>query len=113
MKNRSTYLGEVFGRSDAVAISAAKVDQPLNISSCTGNSLTYLTTDELSSKIKYDSRTIRERLKDSVLLEGVHYIRPFGGRKILYIWEKIETDMVRMTSHRFEIPMANGGICHG
>ena len=29
---------------------------------------TYLTTDELASKIKYDSRTIRERLKDSVLL---------------------------------------------
>ena len=56
-------------------------------------SLTYLTTDELSSLIKYDPRTIRERLKDSVLLEGVHYIRPFGGRKILYIWEKIEADM--------------------
>lgn len=32
---------------------------------------TYLTTDELSSKIKYDVRTIRERLKDSVLIEGV------------------------------------------
>jgi len=29
-------------------------------------SLTYLTTDELSGLIKYDSRTIRERLKDSV-----------------------------------------------
>ena len=28
----------------------------------------------LSGVIKYDSRTIRERLKDSVLLEGVHYI---------------------------------------
>lgn len=56
-------------------------------------SLTYLTTDELSSLIKYDSRTIRERLKDSVLLEGTHYIRPFGGRKILYIWEHIERDM--------------------
>ena len=26
-------------------------------------SLTYLTTDELSERIKYDSRTIRERLK--------------------------------------------------
>ena len=38
---------------------------------------TYLTTDELSARIKYDARTIRERLKDSVLLEGVHYIRPF------------------------------------
>jgi len=56
-------------------------------------SQTYLTTEELSSKIKYDARTIRNRLKDSVLFEGVHYIRPFGGRKILYIWERIETDM--------------------
>lgn len=54
---------------------------------------TYLTTEELSERIKYDVRTIRERLKDSVLLEGVHYLRPFGGRKILFIWEKIEKDM--------------------
>jgi hypothetical protein len=54
---------------------------------------TYLTTEELSDRIKYDVRTIRERLKDSVLLEGVHYLRPFGGRKILFIWETIEKDM--------------------
>uniref|UniRef100_Q47GF8 Uncharacterized protein n=1 Tax=Dechloromonas aromatica (strain RCB) TaxID=159087 RepID=Q47GF8_DECAR len=74
---------------------------------------TYLTTDELSSRIKYDSRTIRERLKDSVLFEGVHYIRPFGGRKILYIWEKIEADMGSAARQSFAIPMANGGICHG
>lgn len=76
-------------------------------------SLTYLTTDELSARIKYDSRTIRERLKDSVLLEGKHYIRPFGGRKILFIWEKIEEDMATAVSCTFAIPMANGGICHG
>jgi hypothetical protein len=77
--------------------------------------VTYLTTEELSSLIKYDSRTIRERLKDSVLFEGVHYIRPFGGRKILYIWEKIEADMkARAESiNVFAIPMANGGVCHG
>lgn len=80
-----------------------------NCSGC----LTYLTTDELSSRIKYDSRTIRERLKDSVLLEGIHYIRPFGGRKILYIWEKIESDMARNAAPSFAIPMANGGVCHG
>jgi hypothetical protein len=49
------------------------------------DSRTYLTTNELSEKIKYGARTIRVQLKDSVLLEGVHYIRPFGGRKILYI----------------------------
>lgn len=35
---------------------------------------TYLTTDELSIRIKYDSRTIRNQLKDSVLLEGIHYV---------------------------------------
>lgn len=58
--------------------------------------LTYLTTDELASRIKYEPRTIRERLKDSVLLEGVHYIRPFGGRKILYLWEKVEEDMMQV-----------------
>ena len=59
---------------------------------------TYLTTDELADRIKYDPRTIRNRLKDSVLLEGIHYIRPFGGRKILYIWERIEKDMARPRS---------------
>lgn len=56
---------------------------------------TYLTTDELAARIKYDVRTIRNQLKDSVLLEGIHYVRPFGGRKILYVWEKIEQDMFK------------------
>jgi len=57
-------------------------------------SQTYLTSDELATRIKYDARTIRDRLKDTVLLEGVHYFRPFGGRKILFIWEVIERDMI-------------------
>jgi hypothetical protein len=78
---------------------------------------TYLTTNELSSKIKYDSRTIREQLKDSVLLEGVHYLRPFGGRKILYVWETIERDMKagfgRKPQVMLSIPMANGAVIHG
>ena len=56
---------------------------------------TYLTTEELSARIKYDVRTIRQCLKDSVLFEGVHYIRPFGGRKILYIWERVEESMLQ------------------
>ena len=75
---------------------------------------TYLTTDELSVRIKYDSRTIRERMKDSVLLEGRHYIRPFGGRKTLYIWENIEVDMALPNgASGVAIPMANGGVLHG
>ena len=75
-------------------------------------SLTYLTTEELASRIKYDARTIRERLKDSVLLEGRHYFRPFGGRKILYVWENIEQDMMAVETVPL-IPMARGSACHG
>jgi hypothetical protein len=75
---------------------------------------TYLTTDELAKRIKYDSRTIRDRLKDSVLLEGRHYIRPFGGRKTLYLWENIESDMTRYShSQSAGIPMSSGGAIHG
>ncbi|KAB2825924.1 MULTISPECIES: hypothetical protein [Aliivibrio] len=55
---------------------------------------TYLTTAELAGRIKYDARVIREQLKDSVLFEGIHYIRPFGGRKILFIWERVEEEML-------------------
>jgi len=77
-------------------------------------SLTYLTTEELAIRIKYEPSTIRSRLKDSVLLEGRHYINPFGGRKTLYIWENIEADMGKRSVEACEaIPMANGGVLHG
>ena len=77
-------------------------------------SQTYLTTDQLAERIHYDVRTIRDRLKDSVLLEGVHYIRPFGGRKLLFIWETIQRDIGNASATRGPmIPMANGGVAHG
>ena len=71
----------------------------------------FLTTEELAVRIKYDARTIRERLKDAVLIEGIHYVRPFGRRKILYLWQAIERDMFGKGS--IAIPMANGGACRG
>ena len=87
---------------------------------------TYLTTDQLAEIIHYDSRTIRTRLKDAVLLEGVHYIRPFGGRKLLFIKETIERDIGKFSASKAPgcmvahsrapgtgIPMANGGRAHG
>jgi hypothetical protein len=75
---------------------------------------TFLTTEELGQRIKYDARTIRERLKDSVLLEGVHYIRPFGGRKLLFIWESIERDIgTRSIVGSPGIPMADGRVLNG
>ena len=89
-------------------------------------SATYLTTDQLSELIHYDTRTIRTRLKDAVLLEGVHYIRPFGGRKLLFIRESIERDIGKFSASKapgtagsraqaagISIPMANGTLAHG
>lgn len=86
----------------------------------------YLTTDQLAELIHYDSRTIRTRLKDAVLLEGVHYIRPFGGRKLLFIWDTIQRDIGKFSAGKapdtpisrpqasdLSIPMANGGLAHG
>jgi len=40
----------------------------------------YLTTEQLAERIQYEPRTILTRLKDEVMKEGVHYIRPFGRR---------------------------------
>jgi len=78
------------------------------------NTRTYLTTDELSERIKYDSRYVREHLKDSVFIEGEHYIRPFGRRKILFIWEKIEQAMMdSSTAMDSVIPLRSGGSIHG
>ena len=74
---------------------------------------TYLTTEQLSARIHYDVRTIRNCLKDSVLLEGQHYIRPFGRRKLLFIWEAIAADLERTAISPIEIPMAAGGVCRG
>ena len=93
-------------------------------------SQTYLTTDQLAEIIHYDARTIRTRLKDAVLLEGVHYIRPFGGRKLLFIWEAIQRDIGVASAKQAPvtdvskngptncdrqplIPMAGGRLAHG
>lgn len=74
---------------------------------------TFLTTDQLAERINYNARTIRNQLKDSVLLEGIHYVRPFGRRKILFIWETIENEILTNSVCLDAIPMANGGYCNG
>lgn len=73
---------------------------------------TYLTAVQLAERIHYDARTIRNVLKDSVLIEGVHYFRPFGGRKLLFVWEAIERD-IKCHSMPGAIPMAGGGLANG
>ena len=74
---------------------------------------TYLTTEQLAERIHFQPGTIRKNLKDSVLVEGVHYVRPFGGRKTLFIWERVEEAMLGTTREdKLAIPMANGEVVH-
>ncbi|WP_340676491.1 hypothetical protein [Paraperlucidibaca sp.] len=73
--------------------------------------ITLLTTDELAERIKYSPSYIRRHLIDNKLIEGIHFKRPFSGRKILFIWERIESEILGTES--LVIPMASGGAYHG
>lgn len=59
-------------------------------------SQTLLDARQLAVRIHYSSEYINRVLKDSVFLEGIHYIRPFSGRKVLYIWEAVETELYKV-----------------
>lgn len=75
---------------------------------------TLLTSRELAIRIKFSANYINSTLRDSVFIEGKHYIRPFNGRKILYIWEEIEIDLYRSACRNVGyIPMAGGRVCNG
>jgi hypothetical protein len=77
--------------------------------------MSYITTEELASRLHYNPRYIRDFLVDTVLLEGIHYLRPFGRRRILFIWDVIEKDMFNKTANtqEFTIPLVRGGVCNG
>jgi hypothetical protein len=72
----------------------------------------YITTEELSDLIGYDIRTIRERLKDSILFEGVHYISLFGGKKVLYDSEAVKRDLCMFSANVMDIPLLSGTIAY-
>lgn len=69
---------------------------------------TYLTTEQLSERIHYHPRTIRVDLLDKHLFEGIHYIRAFGRKKYLFIWEEIEKTMCEQSDITIKIPTAQG-----
>lgn len=49
----------------------------------------YLTTDELSRRIKMTPGTIRNLVWKKILKEGIHYVKP-SSRKLLFVWSRIE-----------------------
>ncbi|MBI9086287.1 MAG: hypothetical protein JEZ11_21990 [Desulfobacterales bacterium] len=50
----------------------------------------YLTTDELSKRIKMSPGSIRNLVWKKQLREGEHFVRP-TGRKMLFVWSSIES----------------------
>lgn len=72
----------------------------------------YLTVTQLSERIHYHPKYINQTLRDSVLLEGIHYVRPFGGKKILYLWDTIEREFMK-SNQNSSIPLLKGGVCRG
>jgi hypothetical protein len=73
-----------------------------------------LTTKELAERIKFSANYINSTLRDSIFIEGKHYVRPFNGRKILYVWEEVEIEMYRSATRNVHyIPMAGGRVCRG
>lgn len=50
---------------------------------------TYLTTEELSNKIKYEKQTLYNLIHTKVFEPGKHFIKP-SRKKILWIWPEIE-----------------------
>ena len=50
----------------------------------------YLTTAELSARIKMAPGTIRNLVWKNELKENTHYVKPTRG-KLLFVWSEIET----------------------
>lgn len=49
----------------------------------------FLTTEELSQKIKMAPGTIRNLVWKKVFKENVHYVKP-SARKLLFVWSQVE-----------------------
>jgi hypothetical protein len=77
---------------------------------------TYLTVKELGNRIKYHHKYINDVLTDNIFIEGKRYIRPFNARKVLYLWEEIE-EQIMASARENEVDdlilMASGGIYRG
>lgn len=70
---------------------------------------TYITTEQLAERIHYHPRTIRYELVDKYLFEGRHYVRAFGRRKLLFIWEEVEKSMCADTDANISMPVSTMG----
>lgn len=69
----------------------------------------YITVEELAELTHYSKNSILRGHISRNLIEGIHYVRPFGGKRKLFIWENIEKDMLEGMAASITIPMSKGG----
>ena len=83
------------------------------------NDVKYVSPEECAKRLNYSLRYFRGVVIKRDLVEGVHYVRTFGGRKILLIWDLVERELLKGVRLPIEqqalprgIPMAGGGYCY-
>jgi hypothetical protein len=59
----------------------------------------YITTEQLSKKIKHAKQTLYNSIHARVFLQGVHFIKP-SRKKILWIWPEIEKWLTEKSSEK-------------
>jgi len=73
--------------------------------------LTYLSPAQVAERLGFSTRYFRNVVLRDRLVEGVHYCRPFGGRKILLVWEEVEAELMRdLPGVKHDLPGAAAGI---
>ena len=58
----------------------------------------YITTLELSQRIKLAEGTIRNMVCQGIFVKGVHYVKP-SSRKLLFLWQEVESWLHRDDPH--------------
>lgn len=78
---------------------------------------TYLTPEQAAERLSFSPRYFRNVIMKRSLIEGVHWVRAFDGRKMLIIWERVEEELLNTGAaadfaEEAAIPMAKGGRCY-
>jgi len=80
---------------------------------------TYLTPEQAAERLSFSPRYFRNVIMKRSLIEGVHWVRAFDGRKMLIIWERVEEELLNIgnvstanSNENAAIPMAKGGRCY-
>ncbi|MBY8965017.1 hypothetical protein KHP57_04805 [Algiphilus sp. NNCM1] len=83
---------------------------------------TYITPEQAAERLHYTVAHFRRVIMKRDLVEGVHFVRAFDGRKFLIIWERLEAELLHSggtttpapdpSDASTPIPLHGGGQCN-